>query len=73
MEWIKRILTKIHPQNLLDMFIDAVLLMMEIWAVLRVILILLLVVATIILSAVERATNEPNKTIDDTTYIVALH
>ena len=69
MEWIKRILTKIHPQNLLDIFIDAVLLMMEI----RVILILLLVVATIILSAVERATNEPNKTIDDTTYIVALH
>ena len=58
MEWIRKILRKIHPQNLLDLFVDAVLLMMEIWALLRVALILLIVVASIILYAVERASCE---------------
>ena len=62
MEWIQKILRKIHPQNLLDLFVDAVLLMMEIWALLRVALILLIVVASIILYAVERASCEYNET-----------
>lgn len=62
MEWIKKITKRIHPQNLLDLFVDAVLLMMEIWAVLRVALILLIVVASMILYAVERASCEYNET-----------
>lgn len=61
MDW-KRIKIKLHPQNLIDLFVDAVLLLMEIWAVLRVVLILLLVMATIILYAVERSTCEYNET-----------
>lgn len=62
MEWIPKILRKIHPQNLLDLFVDAVILMMEIWAVLRVALIMLLVVATMILYVVERTSCEYNET-----------
>ena len=62
MEWIKRILKRIHPQNLLDLFVDAVLMLMEIWAVLRVALIMLIVVASIILYAVERTSCEYNET-----------
>lgn len=68
MDW-KRILKNLHPQNLLDFFVDAVLLLMEIWAVLRVVLILLLVVATIVLYAVEGKANEINETTSDSTYI----
>lgn len=68
MDW-KRTLIKLHPQNLLDFFVDAVLLLMEIWAVLRVVLILLLVVATIILYAVEGKANEINETTSDSTHI----
>ena len=62
MDWIKRIIKKFHPQNLLDLFVDAVLLLMEIWAVLRVALIMIIVMASIILYAVERATCEYNET-----------
>jgi len=61
MDWIKRI-KKFRPQNLIDLFVDAVLLLMEIWAVLRVVLILILVMATIILYAVERSKCEYNET-----------
>lgn len=58
MEWIKKITKRIHPQNLLDLFVDAVLLMMEIWAVLRVVLILLIVIASMLIYTVERVSGE---------------
>ena len=57
MSWGTIIKTKLHPQKILDRVVDVILWMMEIWALVRVFLILSLVLVTVLLYIIEVTPN----------------
>lgn len=53
MNW-KFILSKLRPNNLVDLFVDLIIQMMELWAVVRAFIIMLLIVMVIVLYVDQR-------------------